>query len=351
MTVRYSMRHGHPVPDYVCQKESIKTAGRPCQVITGTGLDDAVSEVILDAVSPASLDVALQVFEEIGRRRAELDRIRRARVERVREEAEFARRQYMLVRPENRLVADSLERQWNEKLALLNQAEEEYRKAKEETTECTADERKRIQALAQDLPRVWKDARTSARDKKRMLRLLVEDVTLTRRAPLVQIDIRWKGGATTTVTRPLAPVWPDLVRTPSSVVEMVRALVSRETDRQIAQTLNARDLHSGKGRPFAPNIIKHIRATYGIDSMREQYRKQGWLTSEEMAAQLKVDPKTARRFAQEGLLRAVKVNDKGDVLFAPITGLLPKPQPGVRFQDRRLQETMPHLSNEVQYEA
>ena len=85
--------------------------------------------------------------------------------------------------------------------------------------------------------------------------------------------------------------------------------------------------------------------------MRERYRKQGWLTSDEMAAQLKVDPKTARRFAREGLLRGCKVNDKGDVLFAPITGPLPKPQPGVRFRDRRLQETMPNLPNEVQYEA
>jgi len=352
MTVRYRVRHGHPVPDYVCQKQSIKTAaGRPCQVITGTGLDDAVSEVILDAVSPASLDVAFQVFEEIRTRKAELDRIRRAQVERIREEAEFARRQYMLVRPENRLVADTLERQWNEKLASLSQAEEEYRKTKEEASGITAEDQVHVEALAQDLPRVWKDARTSARDKKRMLRLLVEDVTLTRAAPLVQIDIRWRGGATTTVTRPLAPTWPDLVRTPSSIVEMVRALASCETDREIAQTLNARDLHSGKGRPFAPNIIKCIRATYGIDSMGDRYRKQGWFTSDEMAAQLKVDPKTARRFAREGLLRGLKVNDKGDILFAPITGPLPRPQPGVRFRDRRVQETMPHLPNEVQYEA
>jgi hypothetical protein len=105
-----------------------------------------VGEVILDAASPASLEVALQVFEEIRTRKAEVDRIRRATIERAREEAEVARRQYMLVRPENRLVADTLERQWNEKLSLLSQAEEDYRKMKQDSSEPTAEDRERIQA-------------------------------------------------------------------------------------------------------------------------------------------------------------------------------------------------------------
>ena len=351
MTVRYRVRDGHPMPAYVCQREAVETASRPCQVITGTGLDDLVGEVILEAVSPASLDVALEVFEEIRTRKAELDRLRRAAVERAREEAEFARRQYMLVRPENRLVADTLERQWNEKLSVVNEAEEDYRKTKEEPSELTVEDKERIQALVRDLSRVWKDARTSSRDKKRMLRLLVEDVTLTREAPMVRIDIRWKGGAVSSFTKPLPLAAPDMVRTPPSIVEMVRALAPHETDREIAQTLNARDLHSGKGRRFAPNIIKSIRATYGIDSMWERYRKEGWLTSEEVATQLKVHPKTARRFAAEGLLRGLPVNDKGDFLFEPIRGPLPMPHPGKRYQDRRFPENMPNLPNEVQYEA
>jgi DNA invertase Pin-like site-specific DNA recombinase len=351
MTVRYRVSGGHPVPAYVCQREAVKAAGRPCQVITGTGLDEAIGEMVLEAVSPASLEVALEVFEEIRTRTAELDRIRRATIERAREEAEMARRQYMLVRPENRLVADTLERQWNERLVLLHQAEEDYRTMKEDAPEPTAEDKERINALARDLPRVWKDPRTSARDKKRMLRLLVEDVTLTREAPTVRIDIRWKGGAASSFTKPLPLSAPDLVRTPPSIVEMIRALAPHETDREIAQTLNARDLHSGKGRRFAPSRIKHIRGAYGIESMWEHHRKKGWLTSEEVGAQLKVHPATARRFAREGLLRGLPVNDKGEVLFEPIRGPLPRPHRGKRYRDRHLQENMPNLPNEVQYEA
>lgn len=351
MTVRYRVRDGQPVPVYLCQKEAVKTAGRPCQVITGTGLDDAIGEVVLEAVSPASLDVALEVFEEIRTRKEELDRIRRATIERAREEAEIARRQYMLVRPENRLVADTLERQWNEKLSLLHQAEEDYRKMKEDSSEPTAEDKERIKALAQDLSRVWKDPRTSARDKKRMLRLLVEDVTLTREPPTVRIDIRWKGGSTSSFTSRLPLAAPDMVRTSPSIVEMVRVLAPHETDRGIAQILNARNLRSGKGKRFTPSRIKHIRGAYGIESMWEHHRKEGWLTSEEVGAQLNVHPATARRFAREGLLRGRPVNDKGDFLFEPIRGPFPRPHRGKRYRDRRIQENVSNLPNEVQYEA
>lgn len=351
MTVRYHVRDGRPIASYVCQREAVETSGRPCQVITGTGLDDVVGEIVLEAVSPASLEVALQVFEEIRTRKAELDRLRRAAVERARVEAEFARRQYMLVQPENRLVADALERQWNEKLSLLNQAEEDYQKMKEESSVLTLEDKERIQTIVKDLPRVWRDARTSARDKKRMLRLLVEDVTLTREPPMVRIDIRWKGGAASSFTRPLPLSFADKVRTPASIVEMVRTLAPHETDRTIAETLNARYLRSGKGRPFAPNIIKAIRSTYGIDSMWEHYRKKGWLTSEEVAAQLKICPSTARQFAREGLLRGLTVNDKGEYLFEPLKGPLPVPHKGKRYLDRRVAENKSNLPNEVQYEA
>jgi len=351
MSVRYYVRKGHPVPDYVCQRKSIQAAlGRPCQVVPGTGLDDAIGEVILEAVSPASLDVALQVFEEIRARKAEIDRIHRARVERAREEAEVARRQYLLVRPENRLVADALERQWNEKLALQNQAEDDYQKTKKDGAGLTAEDRERIHALTKNLPRVWKDARTSSRDKKRMLRLLVEDVTLTREASTIHIAIRWKGGATRSLVRPLPLGAPDLVRTPQPIVEVVRLLAASETDDGIARTLNARNLRSGRGNRFTPARVRFIRTAYGIESLWQRYRKEGWLTTAEAATLLGMHPQTVRKFAAEGLLQARTASDRKDLLFKPIIGPLPKTQPGKRFKDRHPESTS-NARNEVQYEA
>jgi len=348
MTVRYYVRGGHPVPDYVCQRKGIEKAQPACRIIPGTGLDEAVAQVILEAVTPSSLEVALQVFEELRARRAEVDRIRRAQVERAREEAELAGRQFMMVQPENRLVADNLESRWNEKLAYLAQVEEEYRRfAKSKTRDLTADDKERIQALASDLPRVWKDPRTSARDRKRLLRLLIEDVTLVR-DKMIQIKIRWKGGATTSLERPLPKNAADLFRTPPAIVEQIRTLATQETDRQIAQKLNAQDLRSGRGKAFTPRSVKAIRSTYGIESFHAHLRKAGWLSEVEMAKQLAVHPTTAHRFAREGILRALRANDKGELLFAPIAGPVPKAQPGKRLKNRpRHYQSIPNMTNGV----
>ena len=350
MTVRYHVSGGHPVPDYVCQRRSIQTAQPICQSIHGKSLDEAIGRLVVEAVTPASLDVALEVFEELRSRKAEVDRLRRAEVERVREEADLAQRQYMFVRPENRLVADNLERQWNETLARLKRAEEEYEKAtKTDGPTLNPGAKQRIQALASDLPRVWNDPRTPPRERKRMLRLLVEDVTLIRDT-VIRVQIRWRGGAATSMELPLPLSAPDLRRTPAEIIEQVRALATEQTDMQIAETLNARWLRSGTGKSFTRVTVRHIRTTYGIDSLDRQLRGQGWLTAPEIARQLQVHPSTAKCFAREGVLRAVRSDDRGQVLFAPPEGPLPKAHPGKRFRDRRHHPKLtPHRREEVQY--
>jgi DNA invertase Pin-like site-specific DNA recombinase len=352
MTVRYHTDHGHPIPDYVCQRRGIQTAEPICQGLPGAQVDQAVTELVLQAVTPASLDVALEVFEELRARQAEVDRLRRAQVERAREEAELAQRQYLLARPENRLVVDNLERQWNEKLLSLAHAEEEYARMSKSQPLALADEdRDRIQALASDLPRVWNDPRTPARDRKRMLRLLIEDVTLVKNHK-IQIHIRWKAGATTSLERSLPLSAPDLVRTPAEIVELIRALATAQTDAQIARTLNARWLRTGKKHSFTRLIVRHIRSTYGIASYFQHLRGQGWFTVPEMATQMKVHSSTAKRFAREGVLRAVRANDSGLLLFEPTVGPLPQAQPGKRFRDRRhYPQLASKIPNEVQYEA
>jgi len=352
MTVRYHTDHGHLMPEYVCQRRGIQTAEPICQHLPGGQIDQAVTELVLKAVNPASLDVALEVFEELRARQAEVDRLRRAQVERAREEAELAQRQYLLARPENRLVVDNLERQWNEKLTSLSQAEEEYsRMSKSQPSALTDEDRDRVHALASDLPRVWNDPRTPARDRKRMLRLLIEDVTLVKNQK-IHIHIRWKAGATTSMERPLPLSAPDLVRTPADIVELVRVLATEQTDAQIARTLNARWLRTGRKHSFTRLIVRHIRNAYDIPSYVQHLRSNGWLTVPEVAAQMGVHSSTAKRFAVEGVLRAVRADDTGRVLFEPVVGPLPQAQPGKRFRDRRrYPQLASNMSNEVQYEA
>ena len=352
MTVRYATRNGRNVANYVCQRRGIQAAEPACQVIPGTGLDEAVGQLVLEAVTPASLEVALEVFEELRARSAEIDRQRRAQVERARQDAELAQRRFLLVRPEHRLVADSLEREWNEKLTFLAQAEQEYtHAAKSAGSDLSAQSKDRILVLASDLPVVWNNPRTPSRERKRLLRLLVEDVTLVRDRA-IKLHIRWKGGATTSCERPLPLGAPDLRRTPADIVEQVRALATEQTDRQIAQTLNGRWLRSGTGKPFTPARVRFVRITYNIDSLAQNLRRAGWLTCEEIAKELHVHPCTAKRFASQGVLRAVRADGKGLVLFKPPTGPLPRAHPGKRFRDRRrYPQLAAHVRREMQYEA
>jgi len=350
MTVRYYVRNGHPVPDYICQSRGIQSAKPICQCIPGTGLDEAFGKVVLESVTPSSLEVALEVFEELKARKTEMDRLRRAQLERVRQEAELAQHQYMLVRPENRLVADNLEREWNQKLLALRKLQEEYSKpSPSEKLDTTMEEKQHVLALASDLPKVWNDPRTPMRERKRMLRLLIEDVTLIR-THVIQIQIRWKGGAMTSLEQPLPKTAAELRRTPTMVVELVRALATEQTDARIAQTLNARWLRSGTGKSFDSSVIKRIRFAYDIKSFAECLRLAGWLTLTEIAGQLKVHPSTAKRFAKERLLHAVCSNDKGELLFKLPTGPLPRPQQGKRFHNRRHEAHFAtENTNEVQY--
>jgi len=351
--VRYISRAGQPAPYDVCQRQGIATAQRICESLPGALLDAAVADVVLATVTPAALDVALEVWEELRARQAEVDRLRRAQVARTREEAELAQRQFLLVRPEHRLVADSLERQWNEALRRLAAAEEEYRRATTTTAPAlTEADRARIHALASDLPRVWHDPRTPMRERKRMLRLLIEDVTLLRRERLIQLQLRWKGGATMTLDRPLPLSAPDLRRTPAAIVERIRELATEQTDGQVAATLNGHTLRSGTGQPFSRRVIRHIRQSYEIPGLAAHLQKAGWLTTAEIATQLRLHASTAKRWAREGLLRAVRADDKGFLLFEPPTTPLPRPQQGKRFRDRRrYPQCAPHVRNEVQYEA
>lgn len=337
----------------MCQRRGIETACAACQRIPGTGLDEAIAEVVLGALTPAALEVALEVFEQLRARKAELDALRRMQLVRARQQAELAQQQYMLVRPEDRLVTDALEHQWNEKLAQLAALEDEYtRLCKAHVPNSGTDDREQILALASDLPRVWNDPRTSARERKRMLRLLIEDVTLARDYKAIRIAIRWKGGATTTLQRPVPLSAGDRFRTAAEIVEQVRALATEQTDRQIAQTLHRRGLRSGRGNRFTSRRVKALRRAYAIDSLYEHLRKQGWLTPRDVAIQLGIHYATAKRFAIEGVLKARRADDKDAILVAPLTGPLPKPHPGKRMKDRRrYPRCTSKRTNEVQYAA
>ena len=119
-------------------------------------------------------------------------------------------------------------------------------------------------------------------------------------------------------------------------MELVRALATEKTDAQIAEALNARWLCSGTGKAFTAITVRRLRIAYRIDSLARHLQQAGWITVTEMGARLRVHPCTAKQFALEGVLRAVRADDRGQILFEPLCGPMPTAQPGKRFRDRRV---------------
>ena len=205
MSVHYSQEHGRTVPTYVCRETAVRRAGRTCQTVPGKAIDAAVAALLIEMMTPMSLAVTLEVQRELEARAAETDAVRRQHVERTRYEAELARRRYMKVDPDNRLVADTLEAEWNDKLRLHANAAEDYeRRSKQQAEALGAEARRRIFDLAEQLPRIWHDPRVDTRERKRIVRLLIDDVTLIK-SQMITAHVRLSGGATRTLVleRPL----------------------------------------------------------------------------------------------------------------------------------------------------
>jgi len=318
MAVHYYISHRQVVPEYRCQREGIEHATALCQRIVGRVLDQAVGDLLVETVSPLAVEVALAVQDELDARAQEVDRIRRQQVERARYEAELAQRRYLRVDPDNRLVADSLEAEWNHRLRALVAAQEDYeRRRADDAGMLSADQRQQVMALVTDFPRLWRDPATPHRERKRMVRLLLEDVTLTKTDEVIA-QLRFRGGATQTLRLPLPKPADQLRRTDPAVVAEIDRLLEHHSDAEIAEILNARGLRPGVADRFSDFIIWQLRRKYGLEDRCNRLRREGLLTLDDMAIALGVHRSTVKRRQSKGqLVSQLVYNDKGQRLYAP----------------------------------
>jgi DNA invertase Pin-like site-specific DNA recombinase len=352
MTVRYHVRHGRLCPDYVCQREGIEHAQPVCQQVPGSGIDEAISTLLIEAVSPVALEVALSVQQELQSRLEEADSLRLKQVERAQYEADLARRRYMRVEPEHRLVADSLEAEWNNKLRALAETQQQRERHRQQDRQALSDQqRAAILALAADFPRLWRDTNTPDRERKRMTRLLLEDVTVLR-SDMIVLQIRFKGGAARTLTLPLPPnAWQQRATSPE-VVRDIDRMLEDNTDGQIAAILNERGIRSGEGKRFSRTIVARIRRDYSLTARYDRLRAAGMLTVQEMAAVLGVTPDCIKIWNRHGLLHGHAYNDRNECLYeAPVDNPPHKAQ-GHKLSERGVGKEVTSVSaKEVQCEA
>lgn len=319
MTVRYHQYQGRMVPDYVCHKAHIENHEPRCQQIPGASIDEAIGKLLVESVTPLALEVVLRVQAEIQTHLEEASRLRQQQVQRAQYEADQARVRYLRVDPNNRLVADTLETQWNQKLRVLAEAREEAEKHRRtDEAMVTEEQRAQVRALAGDFPRLWQDHKTTDRDRKRMARLLLEDVTLQRDQDIA-VQVRFKGGATQELRLPLPKSAAQLRKTKVEVVAEIDRRLETHTEAEIAAHLNERGWVTGTGHQFTLRIVNNLRRTYRIKSRFDRLREKGLLTANEVGPRIGCIASRVKYWRHAGLLTGLQYSEKAEYLYHPPT--------------------------------
>jgi len=308
LTVRYR-GNGGICPTYQCnllRREGLAT--KSCMVFRCDLLDGVIAEEMLKALQPAELELALAALHELESRDQSILRQWQMRLERAEYEAALAERRYQEVDPANRLVAGTLERRWNDALVHLDDLKKEAAEfQRQEAHVATPEQKAKVLALAKDLPRLWQALTTQSKDRKRMLRLLIKDITVEKPADQKQllVHIRWQGGACSDITVQLPLNIADRVRYPSAVVDRIRELAGSLPDGEIADQLNGEGKLSAKGQPYTVKIIQWIRCRYRIPPAELKMPEE--LTVQQVASRFGTSDQVVYYWIEHRVIRSRRV--------------------------------------------
>ena len=294
--------------------------GEPrCQHLAGPCLDTFVSQQVLAALEPAALELSLTATEHLEQERAELDRLWQQRRERAAYEVERAARQYHAVEPEHRLVARTLERAWEEKLAAQQHLEEEYHRFVQRQPRLLSEaERQAIRRLATDIPTLWSASTTTAADRKEIIRQVVERVIVEVEgsSERVKVRIEWIGGGHSegVVIRPIGKLselstYPQICQQVQELTEAGWAAVA------IAQALNDAGFRPPRSTTgFRAEMITQLQRQLGVKAPRPRVRHhEGFLPDEwwptELARHLRIPRGTLLHWIRQGVVRARQLDE------------------------------------------
>jgi DNA invertase Pin-like site-specific DNA recombinase len=294
-------------PGYHCSgKTLVEGRGVFCLNVGGVQIDDAVTKAFIAALEPAKLAAAVAAAERLEADREAALKPWRLAAERASYEAQRAERRYRAVDPENRLVARGLEREWEASLKALEAAKADlaHRESERRRT-ITEQERNRLLALGPDLVSLWNASTTTARDRKELLRTLIDEVVVRveRQAFCAHLTARWKGGALTEIDLNLPRSRPATIRTSEDTVEVLRRLAAHYPDAVIAGVLNRQGRTTAYGHRFDRNRVGNLRRHWNIPAFCETLHAEGDLvTIRQAAVALGVAPSTLHRLLNDGII-------------------------------------------------
>jgi DNA invertase Pin-like site-specific DNA recombinase/predicted DNA-binding transcriptional regulator AlpA len=300
-------------PGYYCTASTLVNGrGCHCMRIGGVQIDEAVTQALLDAIAPAGIESALLAEETLQADHQTSLKQWRLQVERARYEAEKAERRYRSVEPENRLVARTLEADWEHRLSEFSSAQAELAHQQTQFPGRLTDlQRKRIHSLGEDLLRVWEAPTTTYRDRKELLRILLEEVNIKveQGRPDAHLILRWRGGAVSELDIHLKRRNTPPIRTDEATIELVRRLAAHYSDGVIAGIVNRQGRRTAHGHRFTTNKIGNLRRYWKIPRFdSDTTSSQGELVTVQKAAQLLgLAPSTLHRWLSDGFIAGEQV--------------------------------------------
>ena len=289
MTLRYSQSKYNTQPIYQCMHELQNHGGTQCQNVYGGNIDREVGNLLLGAINPMTTDAAISIQHEMAERKEEILLLYGQQMERARYEMELAKRRYLRVDPDNRLVASELEYDWNQKINDYESAKSAY-EDKCEVEIQVVDEKLRaaLNQLVEDFPSIWNDPETSYKEKKRIARLILEDVTITSDATKVVLGIRFKGGSTKVIeiqntSRDLYNAQMEI----NAVADIAELIELGLTNHEIADKLNSKGFKTEtRDKPYTAATVNWLVQKHGLPTRISVAKSDGWLTGKEKAAEL-----------------------------------------------------------------
>jgi DNA invertase Pin-like site-specific DNA recombinase len=308
LTPRYR-GNGGLYPIYECnwrKREGLSKTS--CMSVQCCYLDRTIEQRVWQVVNENHLNLALDAYDILQQREQQISTQWKLRLQRAEYEVQLAQKRYEQVDPENRLVASTLEQRWNDALIELEDVQNQIAELQQREHVITSRQREEVLKLARDLPRLWKSKATSAKDKKRILQLLIQDITVEKpeRGKAI-LHLRWQGGQCETLDvelpRPSAERW----RHSESLVQRVRELARDYSDTEIATQLNAEGLKSNKGNPFTRSSVSWIRNKHAIPPVDK--KQPGEHTVQEVSQQFGVSPGVVYYWIAHKIIPARRLNN------------------------------------------
>jgi DNA invertase Pin-like site-specific DNA recombinase len=316
MTIRYGSNKKDLIPIYNCQRRCIEYGEKVCQSIKGDLIDKLVGDILIEKVTPLSMEAALEVQKELENRKDEELKYFKQQLVRAEYEMELARKRYLRVDPDNRLVAAQLESDWNEKLRNFENVRNEYQIKEKDIGKIDDNNfRNEILSISKKFPELWNNKNVSNKDRKRMIRYLIEDVTLLKKDKKTDVKIRFRGGTfeLLEIDNPL-PI-DQLWKTSSEVIDRIDVLTDKYIPLEIANILNKENIKSRHGMKFSATIVRRLIKRHKIKNRYARLKDKGLLTLNEFAAKYGISRIKVSRMRNAGELKFEKCDKQRNLYY------------------------------------